>query len=37
MDSGKPVNKVHKKLTNDIKRENLIESIPDIELLKTVI
>ena len=34
MDSGKPVNKVHKKLTNDIKREKLINSIPDIELPK---
>ena len=34
MDSGKPVNKVHKKLTSDIKRQKLIESIPDIELTK---
>ena len=34
MDSGKPVLKVHKKLTNDIKREKLIKSIPDIKLSK---
>ena len=34
MDSGKPIRKVHKKLTNDIKREKLIKSIPDIELPK---